>query len=67
MTKHGGLAEFAESLIEYVEDLITESPKETFTKVEILILLNIVKHDPALRAMLTACDQVVHPPTYNNG
>jgi hypothetical protein len=65
MTQQGGLIEFAQSLIEYVEDLITASPKETFTKVEMLILLNAVKHDPALRAMLAACDQAVRPPTYN--
>jgi hypothetical protein len=65
MAQRGGLTEFAQSLIEYVEDLITASPKETFTKVEMLILLNAVKHDSALRAMLAACDQAVHPPTYN--
>jgi hypothetical protein len=65
MAQHGGLIELAQTLIEYVEDLITASPKETFTKVEMLILLNAVKHDSALRAMLTACDEPVSPPTYN--
>ena len=38
--------------VEYLEDLITESPKETFTKVEILVLLNLVKNDPAIAALL---------------
>ncbi len=65
MAQHGGLVELAQSLIEYVEDLITASPKETFTKVEMLVLLNAVKHDRDLRALLEACDQPVRPPTYN--
>lgn len=65
MAKHGGLTQFAQSLIEYVEDLITESPKESFTKIEMLVLLNAVKNDPDLRAVLDACDMGVRPPTYN--
>jgi hypothetical protein len=65
MAKHGGLIDFAQSLIEYLEDLITESPKETFSKLEMLVVLNAVKHDPDLRAVLDACDHGVRPPTYN--
>lgn len=65
MTRRGGLTEFAQGLIEYVEDLITASPKETFTKIEMLVLLNAVKNDSDLRQMLESCDQSVHPPTYN--
>ena len=38
--------------VEYLEDLITESPKETFTKIEILVLLNLVKNDPVISALL---------------
>jgi hypothetical protein len=38
--------------VEYLENLITESPKEMFTKVEILVLLNLVKNDPAIVALL---------------
>ena len=38
--------------VEYLEDLITESPKETFTKLEILVLLNLVKNDPVIAALL---------------
>lgn len=38
--------------VEYLEDLVTESPKETFTKVEILVLLNLVKNDPVIAALL---------------
>ena len=65
MATHGGLVDFAQSLIEYLEDLVTASPKETFSKIEVLILLNAVKHDPDLCAMLARCDMPVHPPTYN--
>ena len=65
MAKHGGLVDFAQSLIEYLEDLVTASPKETFSKIEILILLNAVKHDSDLCAMLSKLDMPVHPPTYN--
>ncbi len=65
MANHGGLAAFAQSLIEYVEDLITASPKESFSKIEVLILLNAVKNDRDIRMMLDACDQSVQPPTYN--
>lgn len=65
MAKLGGLTQFAQSLIEYVEDLVTASPKKSFSKVEVLILLNAVKNDPEMLAMLDACDQSVRPPTYN--
>lgn len=65
MAQHGGLIEFAQSLIEYMEDLVTASPKESFTKIEVLILLNAVKHDPDLRAMLEGCDRPVRPRTCN--
>jgi hypothetical protein len=65
MAKHGGLADFTQSLFEYVEDLITASPKESFSKIEILILLNAVKNDADLLAMMEAWDHAVQPPTYN--
>ena len=65
MAKHGGLTQFAQSLIEYVEDLITASPKKSFSKIEVLILLNAVKNDPEMLAMLESFDQPVRPPTYN--
>ena len=38
--------------VEYLEDLVTESPKESFSKVEILVLLNLVKNDPAIALLL---------------
>lgn len=57
MRHNGGLAQFAEALIEYIEDLITASSKETFTKVEILVLLNVIKNDPVMMHMLNSCDQ----------
>jgi len=56
MAKHGGLTLLAQSLMEYVEDLITASPKEQFSKIEVLILLNAVKNDPDLVAMLNSWD-----------
>jgi hypothetical protein len=52
MNKHGDLTAMAQCLIEYVEDLLTASPKESFGKVEMLILLNAVKNDRELIALL---------------
>ncbi len=54
MKNNGGLAVLAQTLIEYVEDLITESPKDAFTKLDILILLNAVKNDPVLLHMFNS-------------
>ena len=73
MAKHGGLTILAQSLIEYMEDLITASPKEQFSKIEVLILFNAVKNDPDLLALLeswdatwdAARDQRTRPATYN--
>lgn len=70
MATHGGLTLLAQSLIEYMEDLITASPKEQFSRTEMLILLNAVKHDSDLLAMFDACeaarDQRTRPTTYND-
>jgi hypothetical protein len=52
MNKHGDLTAMAQCLIEYVEDLLTASPKESFSKVEMLILLNAVKNDRELMSLL---------------
>jgi hypothetical protein len=52
MNKHGDLTAMAQCLIEYVEDLLTASPKESFSKVEMLVLLNEVKNDRELMALL---------------
>ena len=52
MNKNGDLTVIAHCLIEYVEDLLTASPKETFSKVEMLVLLNAVKNDRELMALL---------------
>ena len=56
MKNISGLAAFAQTLIEYLEDLITESPKASFTKLDMLILLNAVKNDPVLLHMLNSHD-----------
>ena len=55
MQNHAGLALFAQTLIEYVEDLFTASTRESFTKVDVLVVLNAVKNDPALLRMLSGC------------
>ena len=52
MNKHGDLTAIAQCMIEYVEDLLTASPKESFSKVEMLVLLNAVKNDRDLMALL---------------
>lgn len=61
MAKHGGLTLLAQSLIEYMEDLVTASPKDQFSKVEVLILLNAVKNDSDLIAMLESWDAAWEP------
>lgn len=65
MAKHGGLTQFAQTLIEYMEDLITASPKKSFTKIEMLVLLNAIKNDSDMLAMMEAWDQKLRPSTYN--
>ena len=57
MNKHGDLTAIAHCLIEYVEDLLTASPKDSFTKVEMLVLLNSVKNDRELMALLERYSQ----------
>ena len=52
MNKNGELTAIAQCLIEYVEDLLTASPKESFSKVEMLVLLNAVKNDRELMSVL---------------
>ncbi len=65
MAKHGGLTLFAQSLIEYMEDLITASPKESFSKIEMLVLLNAIKNDRDMLTMMEAWDQQFRASTYN--
>ena len=55
MHKNGDLTAIAQALLEYVEDLLTASPKESFTKVEMLVLLNAVKNDREIMALLERC------------
>ena len=40
-------------------DMVTVSPKESFSKIEMLILLNAVKNDRHLLARLSLCDQAI--------
>jgi hypothetical protein len=57
MPKNGDLTAIAQSLLEYVEDLLTASPKESFTKVEMLVLMNAVKNDRDLIGLLECCSR----------
>ena len=63
MNKHGELRAMAQCLIEYVEDLLTASPKESFSKVEMLVLLNAVKNDRELMALLESYSRSVQSST----
>jgi hypothetical protein len=63
MKKHGDLTAMAQCLIEYVEDLLTASPKESFSKVEMLVLLNAVKNDRDLMALLGRYSQTAQSST----
>ena len=47
----------AQILLEYVEDLVTESPKETWNKVDLLVLLNLVKNDSQILGLLRRVDR----------
>ncbi len=59
MKKRDGALTVGQIMVEYVEDLITASPKESFSKIEMLILLNAVKNDRHLIARLGLCDQAI--------
>lgn len=63
MNKHGDLTAMAQCLIEYVEDLLTASPKESFSKIEMLVLLNAVKNDRELMALLGSYSRSVQSST----
>jgi hypothetical protein len=65
MAKHGGLTQFAQSLIEYMEDLITASPKESFSKIEMLVLFNAIKNDREMLAMMEAAGRRLRTSSYN--
>ena len=47
----------AQLLMEYVEDLVTASPKETWSKVDLLVLFNLVKNDSEMMSLLRRFDQ----------
>jgi hypothetical protein len=59
MKKRDGVLAVAQMMVEYAEDLVTASPKESFSKIEMLILLNAVKNDRHLTARLGLCDQAI--------
>ena len=53
----------AQLLMEYVEDLVTASPKETWSKVDVLVLVNLVKNDSEMMSLLRRFDrQGMHAP-----
>ena len=47
----------AQLLMEYVEDLVTASPKETWSKVDLLVLFNLVKNDSEMMSLLRRFDR----------
>ena len=59
MEKLNGVRAIAQMMVEYAEDLVTVSPKESFSKIEMLILLNAVKNDRHLLTRLALCDQAI--------
>ena len=59
MVKRDGMLTVAQMMVEYAEDLVTASPKESFSRIEMLILLNAVKNDRHLIALLGLCDQAI--------
>jgi hypothetical protein len=59
MEKRDGVLAVAQMMVEYAEDLVTASPKESFSRIEMLLLLNAVKNDRHLVARLAFCDQTI--------
>jgi hypothetical protein len=59
MENRDGVLTVAQIMVEYAEDLVTASPKESFSRIEMLILLNAVKNDRHLIAQLALCDQTI--------
>ena len=59
MEKGDGVLAVAQMMVEYAEDLVTASPKESFSRIEMLLLLNAVKNDRHLVARLGLCDQTI--------
>jgi len=59
MEKRDGVLAVAQMMVEYAEDLVTASPKESFSRIEMLLLLNAVKNDRHLVARLVLCDQTI--------
>jgi hypothetical protein len=59
MEKRDGVLTIAQTMVEFAEDLITASPNESFSRIEMLILLNAVKNDRHLIARLGLYDQAI--------
>ena len=58
----------AMGVLDYVSDLFTASPRESFSRVEVLVLLNAVRTDPELFApeAVVAYEEAVHGATQEN-
>ena len=57
--KPEGVLAVAQMMVEYAEDLVTASPKETLIKIGMLLLLNAVKNDRHLVARFALCDEAL--------
>ena len=53
--------EIARLFLEYVEDLVTASPRETWNKTDLLVLLNFVKNDSEIISLLQRFDSTGTP------
>lgn len=45
-------ADLFEATVEYIMDLFTGTPKESFSRDEILVILDLVRNDPVIRQLL---------------
>ena len=45
-------ADLFDATMEYISDLFTTSPKESFSKADVLVVLNLVRNDPEITDIL---------------
>jgi len=41
-------ADLFDATMEYISDLFTTSPKDSFSKADVLVVLNLVRNDPEI-------------------
>jgi hypothetical protein len=45
-------ADLFDAMMEYISDLFTTSPKDSFPKADVLVILNLVRNDPEIIDLL---------------